>query len=184
MDRSNRTSKAKKINPHFWVFCEGETEEAYVKHLRTQYRIPIEIVPKIVGNKITERFIKSYKKGKPVHSKDKDFLLYDADVKAVLEKLLKFKSAILIASNPSIELWFLLHYKIQKGLITTVECIRELSNRNRNEYKKGLIDDCLKTKLTEKRNDAYKRAKATKHFKNPSTNVHLLIDELNEAKKK
>lgn len=54
MGREKRYSKAKKINPHFWVFCEGETEEAYVKHLRSQYRIPIEIVPKIVGNKITE----------------------------------------------------------------------------------------------------------------------------------
>jgi len=184
MGKGNRTSKAKKINPHFWVFCEGETEEAYVKHLRTQYRIPIEIVPKIVGNKITERFIKRYKKGKPVHSKDKDFLLYDADIKAVLEKLKKFKSAILIASNPSIELWFLLHYKNQKGSLTTVDCLRELSNRNRCEYKKGLIDDCLKIKLIEKRNDACKRARGTKHFENPSTNVQLLIDELNEAKKK
>jgi len=184
MGKRNRTSKAKKINPHFWVFCEGETEEAYVKHLRSQYRIPIEIVPKIVGNKITERFIKSYKKGKPVHPKDKDFLLYDADVKAVLEKLQKFKSAILIASNPSIELWFLLHYKNQKASITTAGCIKELSNRNRIKYKKGLIDDCLKTKFVEKRYDACKRAGSTKHFENPSTNVHLLIDELNEAKKK
>ena len=127
---------------------------------------------------------KSFKKGKPIHSKDKDFLLYDADVKAVLEKLQKFKSAILIASNPSIELWFLLHYKNQKSSITTVDCIRELSNRNRNEYKKGLIDDCLKIKLIEKRNGACKRARGTKHFENPSTNVHLLINELNEAKKK
>ncbi len=182
MGRKKRTSKAKKINPHFWVFCEGETEEAYVKHLRTQYRIPIEIIPKIVGNKITERFIKSYKKGKPVHAKDKDFLLYDADVKAVMEKLQKFKSAILIASNPSIELWFLLHYKNQKGSITTADCIKELSNCNRKKYKKGLIDDCLKKKLIEKENDACKRARVTKHFKNPSTNVYLLIDELNKAK--
>ena len=182
MNRRNRISKAKKINPHFWVFCEGETEEAYVKHLRTQFRIPIEIVPKIVGNKITERFIKSYKKGKPLHSKDKDFLLYDADVKAVLGKLKRFKSAILIASNPSIELWFLFHYKNQKGSITTDKCIRELSNRNRIKYKKGLIDDCLKIKLIEKRDDACKRATASKHFVNPSTNVHILIDELNKVR--
>lgn len=184
MGRRKRYSKAKKINPHFWVFCEGETEEAYVKHLRSQYRVPIEIVPKIVGNKITERFINSYKRGKPVHAKDKDFLFYDSDVKAILEKLQKFKSAILIASNPSIELWFLFHYKNQKGAITTDDCIRELSNRNRNEYKKGLIDECLKIRLIEKRNDAYKRARLTKQFENPSTNVHDFIDELNSGKTK
>lgn len=183
MGRSKRRSKAKKINPHFWVFYEGETEEAYVKHLRSQYRIPIEIVPKIVGNKISERFIKSYKKGKPIHSKDKDFLFYDADVKAVFQKLQMFKSAILIASNPSIELWFLLHYKDQKGAITTEKCIRELSNRNRIEYKKGLIDDCLKIKLIEKEDDACKRATASKHFENPSTNVYILINELNNVRK-
>ena len=47
-------SRGKKIKPHFWVFCEGETEEAYISFLRSQYRIPIEIVPKTVGNKITE----------------------------------------------------------------------------------------------------------------------------------
>ncbi len=102
----------------------------------------------------------------------------------MLGKLQKFKSAILIASNPSIELWFLLHYKNQKGLITAVDCIRELSNRNRSEYKKGFIDDCLKIKLTENRNDAYKRARGTTLFENPSTNVHLLIDELDKAKNK
>lgn len=166
------------------MFCEGETEEAYIKHLRSQYRIHIEIAPKIVGNKITERFIKSFKKGKPVHSKDKDFLLYDADVKELLVKLQKFKSTILIASNPSIELWFLLHYKNQKGSITTADCIREISNRNEIEYKKGLIDDCLKSKLIEKSSDACKRAKNTKCFANPSTNIQLLIDELNIVKKK
>jgi len=81
-------------------------------------------------------------------------------------------------------LWFLLHYKNQKVAITTDDCIRELSNRNRNEYKKGMIDECLKIKLIEKRTDACKRAKATKHFENPSTNVHIFIDELNKAKTK
>lgn len=183
MGRINRISKVKKINPHFWVFCEGETEEAYVKHLRSQYRIPIEIIPKIVGNKITERFIRSYKKGKPVHAKDKDFLLYDSDVKEVLGKLQSFKSATLIASNPSLELWFLLHYKNQNRAITTDDCIRELSNRNRNSYKKGLLDGCLKKKLEERRIFACKRARDLKGFKNPSTNVHLFIDELNQVKR-
>ena len=107
MGSKRRASKGKMINPHFWVFCEGETEEAYVCFLRSKYRIPIEIAPKVVGNKITQRFIESYKQGKPTHEKDKDFLMYDADVPKVLEKLKSIKSTVLIASNPSIELWFL-----------------------------------------------------------------------------
>lgn len=48
-NRGRNASRGKKINPHYWVFCEGETEEAYVRHLRTEYRLPIEIVPKYRG---------------------------------------------------------------------------------------------------------------------------------------
>lgn len=96
-------------------------------------------------------------------------------------KLQKFKSAILIASNPSIELWFLFHYKNQKSAITTDNCIRELSNRNRNTYKKGFIDKGLEVRLIEKRNNACKRARLTKQFENPSTNIPDFIDELNAA---
>ena len=113
MASKRSASKGKKINPHFWVFCEGKTEESYVSFLRSKYRIHIEIIPKIVGNKITDRFIIKYKQGKPTHKKDRDFLIYDADVPETLEKLKGIQAAKLIASNPSIELWFLLHYKNQ-----------------------------------------------------------------------
>lgn len=45
--RKHRPSKGKKINPHFWVFCEGETEEAYIYWLRARYRLPVEVVAKV-----------------------------------------------------------------------------------------------------------------------------------------
>ncbi|MFN8256488.1 MAG: RloB family protein [Bacteroidales bacterium] len=175
-------SKGKKINPHFWVFCEGETEEAYVSFLRSIYRIPIEIVPKILGNKITPGIIKNCKQGKPIHEKDKDFLLYDADVSGTLERLKAIKSAELIVSNPSIELWFLLHYKNQTANITTKDCIKELSNRNRNTYKKGVIDNQLETRLLENCLKACERAQNLKLFSNPSSNMNILISELEKAK--
>lgn len=176
---SKRTpSKGKKINPHYWVFCEGETEAAYVAYLRSKLRVPIEIVTKIVGNRITQRLINTYKQGKPTHSKDKDFLLYDADVLATLEKLKSIKSATLIASNPSIELWFLLHYKNQMATISTSDCIRELCNRNKNTYKKGVIDGRLEEKLTETCKKACERAKKLRVFENPSTNMDVFLEEL------
>lgn len=183
MKYKRRPSRGKKINPHFWVFCEGETEEAYVCYLRSKYRLPIEIIPKIIGNKITERIIESCKQGKPTHAKDKDFLMYDADVPSVLEKLKSITSAVLIASNPSIELWFLLHYKNQTASLTADDCIRQLCNRNRNTYKKGVIDARLELKLSEHPEKASKRAKALTPFDNPSTNMHQFIDELENAKK-
>lgn len=175
-------SKGKKINPHFWVFCEGETEEAFVCFLRSKYRIPIEIVTKIIGNKITPRIIKSYKQNKPTHPKDKDFLMYDADVSETLEKLKTIKTAVLIASNPSIELWFLLHYKYQTASTTTKDCIKELCKRNKNIYKKGIIDTQLKSKLTENWTKACGRAKTLTLYNNPSSNMFIFIEELEKVR--
>lgn len=183
MKSKRQASKGKKINPHFWVFCEGETEEAYVRFLRSEYRLPVEIVSKVAGSCINERFINSYKKGKPIHEKDKNFLIYDADVPEVIEKLKKSGETTLIASNPTIELWFLLHYKNQTASLTGVDCIRELSNRNRNDYKKGEIDNPLKDKLKEKCNDACYRAKQLELFRNPSTNLYIFIETLEDVKK-
>lgn len=183
MKSKRQASKRKKINPHFWVFCEGETEEAYIRFLRSEYRLPVEIIPKVAGSSINERFINSYKKGKPIHEKDKNFLIYDADVPEVLDKLKKIDNTILIVSNPTIELWFLLHYKNQTATLSGDDCIRELSNRNRNDYKKGIIDNTLKIKLKEKCSDACNRSKQLELYKNPSTNVYIYIETLEEVKK-
>ena len=183
MSRNRAVSRGKKINPNFWVFCEGETEEAYVSYLRSRYRIPITIVPKIVGNKITERFINSYKRGKPVHEKDRDFLMYDADIPEFLEPLKSIKSALLLASTPSIELWFLLHYKNQTSNITTKECIKELENRNRNSYRKGVKDAKLEARLSDHCPEACKRAKTLTLCNNPSSNVFELIELLEDIRK-
>jgi hypothetical protein len=183
MNRKRAASIGKKINPNFWIFCEGETEEAYVSYLRSLYRIPITIVPKIVGNRITERFIKSYKKGKPVHEKDRDFLMYDADIPEILEPLKSIKSALLLASSPSIELWFLLHYKNQTSSITTKECIKELENRNRNTYRKGVIDGRLEARLSDHCQDACKRTKSLTLYNNPSSNIFELIELLEGIRK-
>jgi hypothetical protein len=183
MGRKRQESRGKKIKPHFWVFCEGKTEEAYVCFLRSKYRISIDIVPKIAGSNIDERFINRYKKGKPTHKKDIDFLMYDADVSEVLERLKNIKTATLLASNPSIEFWFLLHYKNQVANISTNDCIKELSNRNNNNYKKGIIDYKLNEKLNKKSADACKRAKQLQTFNNPSSNMHKIIKILENIKK-
>jgi hypothetical protein len=173
-------SKDRKINPHFWVFCEGETEEAYVCYLRTKYRIHIEIVSKITGSGINQKFITNYKKGKPTHEKDKDFLLYDADEPNVLSRMKELK-AKLILSNPCIELWFLLHYKNQTSSLSTKECLRDLKNRNKS-YIKGFIDSKLKEKLDSKTTDARNRAKKLLLHENPSSNIFEFIEIIEENK--
>lgn len=182
MGRKRAAPKGKKINPTFWVFCEGKTEEAYIALLRSKYRVPIEIVPKVLGNKINEHLIKRIKKERPVHEKDKDFLVYDADVPEILEKLKRIRNVTLIASNPAIELWFLLHYKNQTSNISSRECTREISNRLRKEYKKGTIEGALEAKLLENCQKACKRAKNLELYENPSSNMYFLIETLEEEK--
>ena len=174
-------SKGKVINPHFWVFCEGKTEEAYIIMLRSQYRMPIEIVTRTVGSQINKKYIENFKKGKPTHKKDLDFLVYDADVEDVLENLKSISSAILIVSNPCIELWFLLHYKNQTAKITGEECIRELIKRNNTRYQKGIIDKKLAIRLSDHQKEACKRASTMEIYKNPSTNINVFIEILEKA---
>jgi len=178
-----KESKGKKINPTLFVFCEGETEEAYIKLLKSLYRIPsIHIHPKIGGNNITTEYIENYKKDKPTHEKDLNFLVYDLDVLAMIKRLSKIKGAELLVSNPCIEFWFLLHYKNQTANTNNAHCCREMKNRNKI-YKKGAIDKKLKERLISKREDAVKRAKALPQYKNPSSTVYKLIEILDNLKK-
>lgn len=174
--------RGKRIKPQIWVFCEGQTEEAYVAHLRSRYRIPIEIVTKVAGTEISEVYIKRQKKGKPVHTKDRDFLMYDSDVPAVLTRLAAIPNVTLLLSNPAIELWFLLHYKNQTAAISSDDCIRQLSNRNRNTYIKGRIDNKLERHLNNGYMQACVRAKSLRNTNNPSSNVYIFIETLASIK--
>lgn len=180
MGRSRHASKRKRIRPHYYVFCEGRTEETYICFLRSKYRIPIEIVTKVTGSNISNRLINSHKRGNPIHEKDKDFLVYDGDVLEVLERLQNIESVTLLVSNPSIELWFLYHYKNQTAAISTEECIRQLENRNNNQYRKGVLDKKLHEKLDTRISMACNRAEQSQPFNNPSTNINELIAILEE----
>jgi hypothetical protein len=179
MNRQNRKPKGKTINPTFFVFCEGETEEQYICFLRSKYRLPIDA--KIAGNRITEKYISHYKKGKINHPKDKTYLVYDLDVPEMLEKLQSIQNTIILGSNPCFELWYLLHYQEQKSGINSAECNLKLSQHHKT-YKKGVIDDKLGNTLNEKQSKAVHRAMKLSTFKNPSSEIYLLIKELENVK--
>ncbi len=104
--------------------------------------------------------------------------MYDGDVAVILEQLKNISSATMIISNPSIELWFLYHYKNQKAEMNADACMRELSNRNKNQYKKGLIDRKLQERLNAYCEIACERAKKSRLYENPSSNLFLLIEAL------
>ena len=184
MARGNnkRISKGKKINPTFYVFCEGESEKEYVNLLKRKYRIPIEIKSKVEGSGITERSINNFKKQSPTHSKDQTFLIYDMDVPVVVERLSSIKNVNLILSNPCFELWLLLHYKDQKGEYNCTQTESQL-NTISGGYSKGRISSEIKVYLEENSQTAIIRAKGLVVNNNPFTGVYLLLEELDGIKK-
>ena len=184
MGRNIRKSKGKKINPTLFVFCEGETEEAYIYFLKSHYRLASIIIhPKVSGNSITRKFIDNYKKGKTTHEKDIDYLMYDLDIPEIFPRLKKIKNCILLLSNPCIELWFLLHYKNQTATVDCQHCCNELKNRKRSIYKKGEICTKLRERLSNKKYEAIKRAISLEEYSNPSSSIYKLLEKLEELKK-
>ena len=182
MSRKRKAPKGKKMKPTFFVFCEGKTEELYVKYLKSKYRIPFEIDTQIAQNKITFNYIENYKQSRFTHEKDKTFLLYDIDAPMMLDKLQKIDDTTLLVSSPCIELWYLLHYKEQKAELNCHACIKELEKRNR-QYSKISIDAKLRGHLDIHQQKAVYRAKKLSQYKNPSSTVYLLIDELEAVHK-
>ena len=177
MGRKARISKGKQMKPNFFVFCEGETEMAYVKFLRSLYRAPIQVIPKKGKSNISEDFIEKSKNEYVRTEQDKVFLMYDLDVDGMLEQLQKIPNAELLVSNPCMELWFLLHYQDQKLEISSDRCIKKLQKFS-NEYKKGILSEEEKTFLAEKKDLAIERAKNMIGYQNPSSTVYKLLEKL------
>ncbi|MFA5817727.1 MAG: RloB family protein [Bacteroidales bacterium] len=180
MAKYQRKPKGKTINPTFFVFCEGESEDAYVSFLKSHYRVPIEIISKIAGNRITHKYITNTLRSLPKDPKDKLLLLYDIDTPGMLEKLQGIKKAILLASNPCFELWYILHFVNQVAEITSHQCIEKFE-RIYKDYKKGSINGKLRDKLTENMEKAVANAKKLPLYRNPSTSIYLLINELDKV---
>lgn len=177
MGRKVRISKGKQMKPNFFVFCEGETEIAYVKFLRSLYRAPIQVIPKKGKSNISEDFIVKSKNEYVQTDQDKVFLMYDLDVDGMLEQLQKISNAELLVSNPCVELWFLLHYQEQKAEITSEKCVQKYQKVSKG-YKKGVLSEEEKEVFTKNRESAIDRAKKLAAFQNPSTTVFKLLEEL------
>jgi hypothetical protein len=70
MAKYPRKPKGKAIKPTFFVFCEGESEDAYVSLLKSHFRVPIEIITKVAGNRITHKYITNTLRYLPSDPKD------------------------------------------------------------------------------------------------------------------
>ena len=171
-----RKSNPRKMRPLFLVLCEGETEENYVIFLRQNYRLPIKIVPKIIGSKITQEIIMRHKKEfDGSETSIKTFLMYDGDLPEVLENLQKC-NGILLISKPCIEIWFIAHYKIPtEADITSTNCVKQLKSiKNWENYKKSILTSVQELDLWNKRLDAVNNMES----KNTASKTYSSIFEL------
>lgn len=82
----------------------GESEVAYISHLRSQYRAPIQIIPRKSDSNISIRYIENCKRDYIETENDKTFLMFDFDEDGMLEHLQSIPDAVLLVSNPCIEL--------------------------------------------------------------------------------
>ncbi|MDO5575435.1 MAG: RloB domain-containing protein [Fibrobacter sp.] len=159
-----RKSNPRKMRPLFLVLCEGETEENYINFLRQNYRLPIKIIPKIIGSKISQKIINRYKNELAgSESSIKTFLMYDGDLPEVIENLKKCNGTLLI-SKPCIEIWFISHYKMFGEVeFSSNLCIKELKKIPEWEnYKKAVLTSAQESALWSRRIDAVSNMESRK----------------------
>ena len=173
------------MKPIFLVLCEGNTEEVYIHFLRKKYQLPIKIISHITGLSISPSIQKRIVKGEKMNESEKitTFLMYDLDTEGIAEKLDVCKGSISITSNPSVELWFLLHADKQNAAISTDNCIDKLikSTPDWANYKKGSLSEKQKQFLWGNRGLASERAKQLQEGENPSSLVYRLIEIMEKA---
>jgi len=174
------------MKPVYLVFCEGETEEAYVSLLRQKYRwLPLKVISRITGQAITPAIVNKYIKAEQIGPNDPitSFLMYDLDTENIMEKLNNCKGSIILTSNPAIELWFLLHNAEQNAAISTDKCIDKLKNISPDwvNYKKGSLSEKQKQILWDNRELASTRSKKLSESENPSSLVYRLIEKMDGA---
>jgi hypothetical protein len=186
MKKGRNQRPVKKMKPVFIVFCESETEETYVNFLRQKYRLPIKVITHVTGLALSQKIIDHYIKAERIYSKEKikSFLMYDLDIKEIVERITVCKDSISIASNPCVELWFLFHIAEQYAYITTDACIEKLRKTaiEWKSYKKGTLSEQQKMILWNNRIIASERAMKLQNRENPSSMIYLLLDEMEKTK--
>lgn len=177
MARKAKQPKGKRMNPTFFVFCEGKTEAAYVDLLRRNFRVPVEIIARVSDSNISQPYIDRCKRDRFTTPEDKTFLMFDLDVPGMLDRLKKIQDATLLLSNPCIEYWFLLHYVDVNREISSSECLALMRSKD-PAYSKGEFSTAMKRILIDNIVDASVRASQKVAYNNPSSTVHFLTKEI------
>lgn len=189
-----RKSKLKEPKETILILCEGQkTEPNYFQGFGLR-NITIEGM----GDN-TDSLVKKAKN--KINDYDKIWCVFDRDsfpaqnFNRALDMIKsdEYQAKIKIAySNEAFEVWYLLHYDYINTGLTRKDLIKKLSDKLKpKKYKKnstGMYDILLNKQSTAIHNakqllESY-GSQHNPETDNPSTTVHLLVEELNELKKK
>ena len=205
-DYLNRKINQRATIPKFLIVCEGEkTEPNYFR------KFPVSTRPDIIEFDIqgdagcTLSLVKETEKLKTEKGikiggdyKDQVWCVFDRDFKNENFNAQNFNSAIALAkqkkfqvaySNDAFELWYILHFEYYVSATHRDDYKKLLDKRLGHKYKKnsGTMYDDLKDKQhraiqhAKRLLENYDNDSSMTGNHNPSTTVHLLVEELNKA---
>ena len=155
--RERKYKKKRLPRKVYLVICEGETEKVYVETLRQHYRLPVTIKAKVSGNSINGRLVDQYISELGVDKND-DYTFS--------------------------ELWYILHADNHSKAINSNDVIKLLKNSHPawKNYMKGHLTSDQNSLLIANCKDATERAKKLNWPDNPSSNIWLFIEALENEK--
>jgi len=185
---SPRRVNTREIRPRFLIVCEGEkTEPNYFKG----FRVP-KLVIDIQGlGENPSNLVQSAKRFKDQEEYDQVWCVFDRDDWTEED----FNNAIHSArshnfkvaySNEAFELWYVLHFEFLNTGIPRSDYLAKLTSLLGQKYQKNsltIYDDLSEKQLfainnAERLIQTYKPQNPVRN--NPSTTVHLLVQELNK----
>jgi hypothetical protein len=188
---SPRKVNTREVRQRFLIVCEGEkTEPNYFNSFRVQKDV-IKIDVEGVGEN-PSKLVESAKELKKREDYDQVWCVFDRDNWLPQD----FNNAIQNAenqnfnvaySNEAFELWYVLHFEFLNTGIPRSDYCKKLTNLMGKKYKKNseeiydeLIDkQDIAIKNSRKLLQVHKDRKTPVKDSNPSTTVHLLVEELN-----
>lgn len=185
---SNRKVNTRQLRQYFLIVCEGEkTEPKYFQC----FRVPMVIEVEMKGyGKNPSRLVEKANQLKQEDDYDQVWCVFDRDDVSVEDFNNAIQRAnhldILVAySNEAFELWYVLHFEFLNTGIPRADYCKKLDGLLGQKYQKNssIIYDLLQAKQATAMKNAtkllsqYQPAIPVKD--NPSTTVHLLVEQLN-----
>jgi hypothetical protein len=187
---STRKVNTREVKQRFLIVCEGEkTEPNYFNSFRVPRKV-LQIDVKGVGEN-PSKLVESAKKYNSLEDYDQVWCVFDRDnwppqdFNNALQNAehQNFKVAY---SNEAFELWYVLHFEFMNTGIPRSDYCQKLNKLMDKKYKKNSEE--IYDELIDKQDIAIKNSKKllqkydpqTPVKDNPSTTVHLLVEELNK----